>query len=113
MREVLARTDAAARRALAVYLHRLMAAIAAMAASMSGIDGLVYTGGVGENAPLIRERVSLGLTFLGTTLDRAANREGKGDREVTGVAAPIRTVVVRAREDLEIAAACRRLLSSR
>jgi acetate kinase len=103
--------DATAALALDVYLHRLRTLIAAMAASMGGIDGLVYTGGVGENAPLVRERVAVDLSFLGVAVDRVANREGKGDREISDPGARVRTVVVRAREDIEIARACRRLLA--
>jgi acetate kinase len=83
MRELLARDDADARLALDVYIHRLRAGIAAMAAALAGLDVLVFTGGVGENAPQIRERAVGGLSFLG--LDRAP------------------TLVIDAREDLEIA----------
>jgi acetate kinase len=112
MREVLGRTDDAARRAIDVYLHRLRGLVAAMVAAMGRVDGIVYTGGVGENAPVLRQRASDGLAFLDAALDPVANQEGKGDREVTGPGATVRTVVVRAREDLEIAAACRRLASA-
>jgi acetate kinase len=108
MREVLARDDAVSRLAVEVYLHRLRSLVAAMVAAMGGVDGLVYTGGIGENAPAIREGAAL--PFLGGAVDRVANEEGKGDREITARGAAVRTVVVRAREDIEIANACRRLL---
>ena len=59
-----------------VYLHRLRAGIAAMASAMDGLDALVFTGGVGENAPSIRSRAADGLGFLGVAVapDRNAQR---------------------------------------
>ena len=63
--------DADAALAIGVYLHRLRAGIAAMAAAMDGLDALVFTGGVGENAPEIRARAAAGLGFLGVGIDAA------------------------------------------
>jgi acetate kinase len=109
MRAILARDDPASRLAVAVYLHRLRALLAAMVAAMGGAEGLVYTGGIGENAPAVRSAAAPG--FLGAGVDPVANEEGKGDREISAPGAAVRTVVVRAREDIEIASACRRLLT--
>jgi len=107
MREVLAaegRGEQGAQLAIATYLHRLRAGIAAMAASLAGLDLLAFTGGVGENAAPIRTRAAEGLDFLGVAVDGAANRAAAaGDREVTGRGAGVRTFVIKAREDLEIA----------
>jgi acetate kinase len=58
--------DRDAELAIGVYLHRLRGAIAAMAAALGGVDVVVFTGGVGENAPEIRERAVHGLGFLGS-----------------------------------------------
>ena len=58
---------------VAVYLHRLRAGIAAMASAMDGLDALVFTGGVGENAPSIRSRAADGLGFLGIAVDPDRN----------------------------------------
>ena len=87
MREVLARAaagDHAARVALEVYLHRLQGGIGAMAASLRGMDALVFTGGVGEHAAQIRERAAQGLDFLGVAAGRAAKprarRRGRDQR---------------------------------
>jgi acetate kinase len=88
MREVLARDDADARLAFDVYVHRLRAGIAAMAASLGGLDALVFTGGVGENAEVIRSRACAGW--------------------MSGV--PV--LVVHAREDLQIAGEVRALLGA-
>src|SRR6185437_4150452 len=54
MREVVSRSDSSARLALEVYVHRLRAGVAAMAASLGGLDALVFTGGVGENSAEVR-----------------------------------------------------------
>jgi acetate kinase len=94
---------------LEVYLHRLRAAIAAMTASLGGLDTLVFTGGVGEHAPDIRRRAAAGLDYLGIAIDPA--RSDTTDAEITATGAPVRTFVITAREDLEIAAAVRATLT--
>ena len=100
--------------ALGVYLHRLRAAIAAMAAALGGLDVLVFTGGVGEHAPAIRARAADGLRFLGVALDDRANRSPRTpDDEITGDGASVRTLVLRAREDLEMARQARAALAQR
>ena len=63
-----------ARLALDVYVHRLRGAVAAMAGAMNGLEALVFTGGVGENAPAVRERAAEGLSFLGVKVDRDRNK---------------------------------------
>jgi acetate kinase len=113
MREVLAaeeRGDGEAALAVAVYLHRLRAAVAAMAAAIGGIDALAFTGGVGENSAPVRERAAQGLAFLGVGVDAAANT-ARGDREITSSGAQVRSFVFEAREDLQIAAEVRAVLS--
>jgi acetate kinase len=102
--------DEAARLAVEVYLHRLRAGIAAMAAALEGVDVLVFTGGVGERSAPIRARVAAGLGFLGIVVDPAANAGPTLDAEVGDPGAAVRTFVVEAREDLEIAREVRRLL---
>ncbi|MDQ2957791.1 MAG: acetate/propionate family kinase [Actinomycetota bacterium] len=111
MRELLARTDADAELAVAVYLHRLTAAIAAMTASLGGLDTLVFTGGVGERAGEIRRRAAAQLGYLGVHLDERRNSAAEPDTELTGDRSPVRTLVVTAREDLEIAAGVEQVLA--
>ena len=89
--------------ALDVYHHRLRAAVAAMAAALGGLDVLVFTGGVGENAPAVRERAARDLAFLGVEVDQARNRAGGDDREIGSPGAAVRTFVIAAREDVQIA----------
>jgi acetate kinase len=113
MEEVLLRAqagDSDAELALSVYVHRLRAGIAAMAAALGGIDVLAFTGGVGEHAATVRARAVDGLRFLGLELDGEGNQNLSGDGEVTGTGAVARTLVVRAREDLEIARQVRAIL---
>jgi acetate kinase len=106
MREVLeraARHDPDAELARDVYLHRLRALIAAMAASMGGLEALVFTGGVGERASAIRSGAAAGLGFLGVQIDRVADAEAVPDAEVSAPGAGVGTLVIEAREDLELA----------
>ncbi len=118
MREVLSRAaagDKAAALGRDVYLHRLRGSIAAMAASMDGLDALVFTGGVGEHSPEIRSRAAGGLGFLGVRIDEARNAAAPDadDYEIGTVSAPVRTFVIAAREDKQIAAEVRSILPSR
>ena len=121
MREVVAGAAAGgqdARLALDVYIHRLRAGIAAMAAAMGGLDLLVFTGGVGENSTVVRSEAAAGLGFLGVGLDAgrnaagAADGGGAADREIGQAGAPVRSFVVAAREDIQIAAQVRAVLAA-
>ena len=106
MREVLARAaagDEPARLAREVYVHRLRAGVGAMATSLGGLDALVFTGGVGENSPEIRERAISGLGFHGLGIAADADLDPGGDRDLSAAGARASAVVMRAREDLEIA----------
>ena len=102
--------DPEARLAVNVYLHRLRGGIAAMAAAMDGIDALVFTGGVGERSAEIRSRAAAMLGFLGVSIDPASNANAKPDAEVGASDARVRTFVIKAREDVQIARDVRRLL---
>jgi acetate kinase len=116
MREVLSRAadgDARCELAREVYLHRLRGCAASMAAAMGGLDVLVFTGGVGENSAEIRSRAMEGLEFLGLRPDASRNGTGTGDREIGSPDAPVRSLVISAREDLEIARQVRSVLGER
>jgi acetate kinase len=104
--------DADARLGLDVYVHRLVGAIGAMAASARGVDALVFTGGVGEHAAALRQRACAALDWLGVALDDAANRDAIPDTDVSCDHAAVRVLVVAAREDLEIAAGARGVLGT-
>jgi acetate kinase len=106
MRGVLSRVaggDLDATLALDVYVHRVRAGIAAMAASLGGLDAVAFTGGVGEHAPEVRRRAADGLGFLGLALDPARNEAAAGDSIIGLDGAAVAAAVVEAREDIEIA----------
>jgi acetate kinase len=114
MREILAGACAgepAPRLALDVYVHRLRAGIAAMAAALGGLDALVFTGGVGEHASEVRAQAAAGLGFLGVEVDGARNDETRADEEIGAKGAAVRTLVLTAREDIEIARQVRQVLA--
>lgn len=115
MREVLNRMndgDASARLAFDVYVHRLRSLIASMAAAMNGLDVLVFTGGVGEKAPLVRAAAVEGLGFLGLEIGATLNGSLDDDADITAPGARVSTLVVKAHEDVEVAREVRRVLSS-
>jgi acetate kinase len=85
---------------------------------MGGLDLLVFTGGVGENSTVVRSEAAAGLGFLGVRLDAgrsaagAADGGGPADREIGQAGAPVRSFVVAAREDIQIAAQVRAVLAA-
>jgi acetate kinase len=101
--------DPDAALAIEVYLHRLRGAVAAMAAAMNGLDVLVFTGGVGENSAPVRARAAAGLEFLGIALDPDSDNAPGPDRAIGAPGSPVQTLVIHAREDLQIAAEVHRL----
>lgn len=103
--------DATAVATLDVYGWRLRASIASMVAALAGLDALVFTGGIGERAPFVRAAAANGLGFLGVGIDEAANRAATPDCEITAPDAAVRTFVIEAREDIEVARQVRAVLS--
>jgi acetate kinase len=115
MREVLRGITAgseSARLALDVYVHRLRACIAAMAAAMGGLDVLVFTGGVGENASQVRAETVKGLGFLGLEIEPDLNAKATADADISTESAAVPTLVIKAREDIEVAREVRKVLAS-
>ena len=78
LRDLLAaeNADHRAAEAVALFCYRVRQSIGGFAAVLGGIDRLVFTGGIGENSPVIRERICAGLGFLGVDLDQGLNRNG-------------------------------------
>jgi acetate kinase len=113
MRAVLAaeeQGDETAHLAIEIYLHRLRTGIGGMAAALGGLDAIVFTGGVGERSAAIRARAAAGLSFLGVSLDEAANDAPELDADIGAPGAKARAFVVAAREDVQIARDVRRVL---
>jgi acetate kinase len=108
--ELQASGDPASRLALAVFAHRVAGAVAAMTASLGGLDALVFTAGIGENSAQARADICGRLRFLGVELDDARNEAARPDAEIARDGSPVRVVVLRAREDVVAARAARTLL---
>jgi acetate kinase len=115
MRAVLARAesgDPAARLAIEVYCHRLRKYIGAYMAVLGTVDGIVFTGGVGEHAVAIRMRTLTGLTAIGIDLDAQANATGSGARVISTADSRVRVCVVPADEESAIARHTLRLITA-
>jgi acetate kinase len=115
MREIEAaaeRGEPRARLAIGVYIHRLAGGIAAMSAAAGGIDVLAFTGGVGENSSLVRRRTAQRLAYLGVAIDPGSNDNSRGDHDISTTGAAVTTLVITAREDLQIASEARCLLGT-
>jgi acetate kinase len=115
MREILQRIaagDDAAELAFDVYIHRLRALIAGMAAAMNGLDALVFTGGVGENAAPVRSAAVGGLRFLGLEIGPTLNNSLGPDNDISAPGAHVPTLVIKAHEDIEVAKEVRRVLTA-
>jgi acetate kinase len=108
-----------ARLAFDMYVHRLRSGIGAMAAVLGGIDGLVFSAGVGEHSAEVRAAVCDHLAFLGVRLDLAKNDPAKNaqppsdqDTDIAALDAPVRVFVIHAQEDWMIARQCWHLLQA-
>jgi acetate kinase len=76
MRDLLASDDPRAKQAVELFVYRIVRELGSLAAAAGGLDALVFTAGIGENAPEIRERVCRQSAWLGIALDSDANRRG-------------------------------------
>ena len=101
MRELLGSSDPGARLAVDYFVYRAAKEIGALAAVLGGIDGLVFTAGIGENSQEIRERICEACRWLGVELDPEANKR-KGPRISTN-ASKVSAWVIPTNEELMIA----------
>lgn len=99
-----------AKLAFDIFAHRLQKEIAAMTASLGGIDALVFTAGIGENSSEVRAAACEQLAFLGIALDHHKNSTAKPDIEVTAPNSGVRVLVIEAQEDWSIARVCAGLI---
>lgn len=100
--------DVRAAEAVALFCYQAKKWIGSFAAALGGMDTLVFAGGIGENAPLIRERICDGLGFLGIALDRKAN--AKNAPLISTDKARVKVRVIHTDEELMIARSVDRLL---
>jgi acetate kinase len=115
LRDVLAaseRGDEDAALAYDVFVHRLAREAAAMTVAAGGLDVLVLTGGIGEGSARVRADLADRLAHLGVAVDSAANAAAEGDADLSAAGARAWTVVVAAREDLQVAREVRALLGA-
>jgi acetate kinase len=110
MRVLLASNDPHAKEALDYFVFRIQREIGGMTAVLGGLDALVFTGGIGENAAPIRQRVCSGFEWLGMALDDAANAANA--HEVSAAGSSIRVLVVPTDEEAMIARYTADLLGS-
>lgn len=102
-----------AKLAFDIFVHRLRTGIGAMAASLGGLDALVFTAGIGENSVEVRKATCSKLEFLGIYLDDAANSAPSLDQDISSSTSRVRVLIIRAQEDWAIAQECVRLCQSR
>lgn len=103
--------DVRAAEAVALFCYQVKKWIGAYAAALGGIDMLVFTGGIGENQPLIRARICEGLGFLGIELNESRN--GETAALISADTSRVAVRVIRTDEELMIARSVRRLLTPR
>lgn len=111
MRSLLASEDSRAKLAVDLYVYRVQRELGSLAAALQGLDAIVFTGGIGENAALIRARVCRDAGWLGVELDESAN--AKGGPRVSSATSRVSAWVVRTNEELMIARHTRRVLGLR
>ena len=101
-----------AKLALDMFVYRLRYFIGAMAASLSGVDVLAFTGGIGENADEIRARVCEELGYLHLKIDQVKNAASPVDQEISSADSAVRVLVIHTEEDWEIARECWQIMQT-
>ena len=116
MREIIKKKDAGdaqAKIALEVYTYRIKKYIGAYFAALESLDGLVFTAGIGENAPYIRELCCRGLHKMGIEIDpEKNNRTGNGIRKINSPVSEVKVLVIPTNEELKIAQETKRVIES-
>jgi acetate kinase len=111
MRELLSRTDARAQEAVELFCYRAVKYVGAYFAALEGqAQALVFTGGIGENAPEVRERICRPLAWAGVRLDSGRNL--RGEERISAEGSPLSAFTIRTDEEAGIAEQTLRLLTS-
>jgi acetate kinase len=110
MRELLASSDPCAVEALDLFVYRISRELGSLAAALNGLDALIFTGGIGENAVSIRARVCCDASWLGLELDAEAN--AKGGPCISRRGSRVSAWVIPTNEELMIAMHTRRVLAA-
>jgi acetate kinase len=113
VRVLLASADAHAREAIELFTYRVACEAGALVSALQGLDGLIFTAGIGENSPAIREAICARLGWLGIRLDAAANAKGANrisaadsEVEVRVMATDEEAVIAKHTQDLLIRERC-------
>ena len=108
MRSLLAAaaSQPAAQNAIDLFCYRIVREIGSLAAALGGLDGLIYTGGIGEHAAPIRSQVNAALGWLGADIDPARNKTLPADGDISASQARVRTLVIPTNEEWLIAQHC-------
>jgi acetate kinase len=99
--------------ALAVFCYRIRKYVGAYAAAMGGLDAIVFTAGIGENSPVVRERVCRDLGFLGVNLDAAKNGSERGRAvDLATKSSSVRVLLIPTNEERMIARETMRVIAA-
>ncbi|MFH1358599.1 MAG: acetate/propionate family kinase [archaeon] len=101
IRDVVSSKSKSAKLALDIFTYKLAKYIGAYAAAMNGLDNLVFTGGIGENIPIVRKKVCDYLLFLGLKIDKVKNN--KNLRLISEKRSKVKVYVIKTNEELAIA----------
>jgi len=110
MRALLASAAPSARLAIDVYVYRIHRELGSLAAALGGLDGIVFTAGIGENAAPVRDAICRACGWLGLELDEAANREHR--TRISTANSRVAAYVIKTDENLMIARHARALVGS-
>jgi acetate kinase len=110
MRTLLASENPQAKLAVDLFCYRIRRELGSLAAALGGLDAIVFTAGIGENAPVIRSRVCRDAAWLGVEFDETANAEGL--RRISTDSSRVAVWVIPTNEELMIARHTRQLLES-
>lgn len=106
VREAIAQGNSRAQLAWDIYVHRLRSGIGAMLTSLGGLDALVFTAGVGEHSPEIRQAACEAFGFIGLKLDLEKNQQQPVDEDIATPDSAVRVLVIHTQEDWAIAGQC-------
>ena len=116
MREVIKKMSAGDKRAkiaLDIYIYRIKKFIGSYFAVLEGLDCIVFTAGIGENVPYIRERCLKGLSRLGIKIDSEQNKKaGNGIKEISSRDSKVKTIVIPTNEELKIALETKKVIEN-
>lgn len=112
LRQVLKQKTENSKLALEMFRLNHLRHFGAMLASMDRLDGVIFTGGIGENSPWIRSETAKAFPFLGMEIDAAQNRKSPPDQIISTKKSKVPIILIHAREDEAIAKACVKIVKN-